>query len=409
MPKTNEQEPLFDLEPSQKESKETITGNRLSPSKLERLSGIYEIYQKSDNELSFLSEILKTEKQPSEEEILKNAKWSIYGTQVHNLIYFAQIFERAKALDRKPKETDIRNTFVYRDRQFYRTMTELLLLTDYDSPNPSQSFWNEWRMRGQDFNPKDNSSYIIKPSKIQEIWENSPVPLKDIHQLYENIKKQDEKKFNPHETLLINEVTTITNIYFPDSNLQVPSVIDEIVIPKNFPQQPIQIIDYKTGKQFKEPGIVEKKQAFLMITAVYANILSKAGNAKFGPNDWEVGHNIYEFPAFKKRSLRVLPVGSIYAEDLIKDIDTINNCIAFSYVDPLTQRRIDFTPKDTGTETQKEMAESLYYLNSLNNFYSKYKEVLGPRLRSNDSFYHLPILSKDLILRIPSAHQPPLI
>ena len=43
MPKTNEQEPLFDLEPSQKESKETIKGNRLSPSKLEKLSEIYEI------------------------------------------------------------------------------------------------------------------------------------------------------------------------------------------------------------------------------------------------------------------------------------------------------------------------------------------------------------------------------
>ena len=409
MPKTNEQDTLFDLEPLQEESKETITGNRLSPSKLEKLSLIHEMYEESDSELSFLSEMVKPEKQPSKEEILKNAKWSIYGTQVHNLMYFAQIFERAKALGRKPKEEDIRNTFVYRDRQFYRTMRELLLLTDYDSSNPSQSFWNEWRMKGQDFNPEDNSTYIIKPDEVQKIWEDSPVPLEDIHQLYESMKKEDERKFNPHETLLINEVTTITNIYFSDSNLQVPSVIDEIVIPKNFPKEPIHIVDYKTGKQFKEPGVVEKKQAFLMITAVYANILSKAGSAKFGPSDWEVGHNIYEFPAFKKRSLRVLPVGSIYAEDLIKDIDTINNCIAFSYVDPLTQRHIDFTPKDTGTETQKEMAESLYYLNSLNNFYSKYKEVLGPRLRSNDSFYHLPILSKDLILRTPSAYQPSLI
>ena len=409
MPKTNEQEPLFDLEPSQKESKETITGNRLSPSKLEKLSGIYKTYEKSDNELSFLSEILKTEKQPGEEELLKNAKWSIYGTQVHNLIYFAQIFERAKALDRKPKETDIRNTFVYRDRQFYRTMRELLLLTDYDSLNPSQSFWNEWRMKGQDFNPEDNSTCIIKPDEIQKIWEDSPVPLADIHQLYESMKKEDERKFNPHETLLINEVTTITNIYFSDSNLQVPSVIDEIVIPKNFPQQPIHIIDYKTGKQFKEPGVVEKKQAFLMIVAVYANILSKAGSAKFGPSDWEVGHNIYEFPAFKKRSLRVLPVGSIYSEDLIQDIDTINNCITFSYVNPLTQRHIDFTPKDTGTETQEEMTETLYYLNSLNNFYSKYKEVLGARLKSNDSLYHLPTLSKDLIWHSPSTYQPYLI
>ena len=409
MPKTNEQDSLFDIEPLQKESKETITGNRLSPSKLEKLSLIHEMYEESDDELSFLSEIIKPEKQPSKEEILKNAKWSIYGTQVHNLMYFAQIFERAKVLDRKPKEEDIRNTFVYRDRQFYRTMRELLLLTDYDSSNPSQSFWNEWRMKGQDFNPEDNSTYIIKPDEVQKIWEDSPVPLEDIHQLYESMKKEDERKFNPHETLLINEVTTITNIYFSDSNLQVPSVIDEIVIPKNFPKEPIHIVDYKTGKQFKEPGVVEKKQAFLMITAVYANILSKAGSAKFGPSDWEVGHNIYEFPAFKKRSLRVLPVGSIYAEDLIKDIETINNCITFSYVDPLTQRHIDFTTKESGTETQEEMAETLYYLNSLNNFYSKYKEVLGARLKSNDSLYHLPTLSKDLIWHSPSTYQPYLI
>jgi len=409
MPKTNEQDSLFDIEPLQKESKETITGNRLSPSKLEKLSLIHEMYEESDDELSFLSEIIKPEKQPSKEEILKNAKWSIYGTQVHNLMYFAQIFERAKALGRKPKEEDIRNTFVYRDRQFYRTMRELLLLTDYDSSNPSQSFWNEWRMKGQDFNPEDNSTYIIKPDEVQKIWEDSPVPLEDIHQLYESMKKEDERKFNPHETLLINEVTTITNIYFSDSNLQVPSVIDEIVIPKNFPKEPIHIVDYKTGKQFKEPGVVEKKQAFLMITAVYANILSKAGSAKFGPSDWEVGHNIYEFPAFKKRSLRVLPVGSIYAEDLIKDIETINNCITFSYVDPLTQRHIDFTTKESGTETQEEMAETLYYLNSLNNFYSKYKEVLGARLKSNDSLYHLPTLSKDLIWHSPSTYQPYLI
>lgn len=166
MPKTDAQEPLFDLEPIQKENKETTTGNRLSPSQLEKLSIIHEIYEKSDNELSFLSEMIKTEKQPSKEEILKNAKWSIYGTQVHNLIYFAQIFKRAEILKRKPKETDIRSTFVYRDEPFYKTMAQLLSLTDYNSPNPSLSFWNEWRMKGQNFIPKKDSSYIIKSNEI---------------------------------------------------------------------------------------------------------------------------------------------------------------------------------------------------------------------------------------------------
>jgi len=409
MPKTNEQEPLFDLEPSQKESQETITGNRLSPSKLEKLSIIHEIYEKSDNELSFLLEMIKTEKQPSKEEILKNAKWSIYGTQVHNLIYFAQIFERAKALDRKPKETDIRNTFVYRDEPFYKTMAQLLSLTDYNSSNPSLSFWNEWRMKGQDFNSKDNFSYVIKPKVIQEIWENSPVPLKDIHQLYENIKEQDEKKFNPHETLLINEVTTITNIYFPDSSLQVPSVIDEIQIPKNFPKEPIHIVDYKTGKQFKEPGIAEKRQAFLMIIAVYTNIFNKAGGITFGTNDWELAHNTYEFPTFKKRSLRILPIGSVYTGDLIKDIDTINNCITFSYVDPITQRYIDLKPKNLGIQTKNEITDTLYYLNSLNDFYSQHKKILRSKIKSRNSFYHLPTLSKDLTSQQSRQYQHDLI
>jgi propanediol dehydratase small subunit len=55
-------------------------------------------------------------------------------------MYFAQIFERAKALDRKPKERILEIHLYIEDRQFYRTMRELLLLTDYDSLNPSQSF-----------------------------------------------------------------------------------------------------------------------------------------------------------------------------------------------------------------------------------------------------------------------------
>lgn len=210
------------------------------------------------------------------------------------------------------------------------------------------------------------------------------------------MEQEGEKKLNPYEALLINEVATITNIYFPNSNLQVPSVIDEIQIPKNFPKEPIHIVDYKTGKQFKEPSIAEKRQAFLMIIAVYTNILNKAENITFGTNDWELAHNIYEFPTFKKRSLRILPIGSVYAEDLIKDINTINNCIAFSYVDPLTQRHIDLKPKNLGIQTENEITDTLYYLNSLNDFYSKHKKILRPKMKSKDSYYHLPALSKDL-------------
>jgi len=409
MPKTNEQDSLFEIDSLQEESEEKITGNRLSPSQLEKLILIHEMYEKSDNELSFLSEIIKPEKQPTKEEILKNAKWSIYGTQIHNLMYFAQIFKRAEVFNRKPKETDIRNTFVYRDEPFYKTMAQLLSLTDYNSSNQSLSFWNEWRMKGQDFNPKDHSPYIIKPAEIQEIWENSPVPLNHISELYKHMGQEDEKKLNPSETLLINEVTTITNIYFPNSNLQVPSVIDEIQIPKNFPKEPIHIVDYKTGGQLKEPSITEKKQALLMIIAVYTNILNKAEDITFGTNDWELAHNTYEFPTFRKRSLRVLQTGSVYAEDFIKHIDIINDCIAFSYVDPITQRHIDLTPKKLGIQTETEITDSLCYLHSLNDFYSKHKKILRPKMKSRNSFYHLPTLLKDLTHTQLHPYQPDLI
>ncbi len=394
MDKTDIQDTLFDLEPVQNEIEDDKTkGNRLSPSQIEIISQIYEKYNNSNNEISFLFDILKP-KEINRNEILKNAKWSIYGTQIHNLTYFTQIFERARRLDRDPIPSDFRNTFIYKNNDFYTVMEELLNLTDMKCSNPAQAFWNEWRMNEQDFTPKKENSYLIKPEEIQRIWENNPIPLKDIEEFNTHVHKIDEKKLNPYETMVINEVTVITNIYFPNSSMQVPAVIDEICIPKNFPNEPIQIIDYKTGKQFKQPEFKEKVQIFLMMSAVYTNILDKVNSIKFMPSEWEIAHNVYEFPFLKKRRLKNNLIGSVYFENLIQSIDIFNNYFNFSYINPITQEKININTKDIGIDATEGMNNMIWYLENLNIFYTKYKEILKKRLKNENLPYFLPTFSK---------------
>ena len=43
----------------------------------------------------------------------------------------------------------------------------------------------------------------------------------------------------------------ITNIDFGDRNMQLISIPDEVRIPNDWPNSPIEIIDYKTGYEFK--------------------------------------------------------------------------------------------------------------------------------------------------------------
>ncbi len=371
--------------------REETHGNRISPSQIENLSYLYDQYLKSPNEKDFFHNVLLEKPLEREKELL-SAKWSIYGTQFHQLQYFTQLFERVKYLNRYPSYNDFMYTFPYRESDYYDGLLKLLDFTDLkNSEDVSQAYWNEWRMNGQDFTPKRRSRYMITPSTIRLMWENGVIPLSDLTQFNINKKNIDREKLNPEQTVLINEVFTITNIFFNDLNLQVGSYIDEICIPKEFPNKPIHIIDYKTGKQFKQPEYKERVQIFLMMTGVLANILDRVKTVKFNYSDWDIVHNTIDLPFFSKRELLNPLRSSIYFDDIIQSSDIYNNCFKFSYIDPLTQRCIDIDTKDIGLGTPEDIHDMLMYLDRINNFYSKYKSILRPKISGKLSSYSLPV------------------
>ncbi len=233
---------------------------------------------------------------------------------------------------------------------------------------------------------------ILYPSnKIRNMWENDTIPLRDLESFFNNTSRIPDKNLNPNKTLLINEVLSISNIFFNDSNLQVPTVIDEICIPEDFPKSPIQIIDYKTGKQFKKPEFKEKIQIFLMMSAVLVNVLDKAYSVKFGLNEWDIVHNTRDFPFFTKRNLRNNLIGNIYFYEIINCVRQLNENIKFAYVNPITQERIDINTEDVYLDSEKSIKDILMYLNSVNKFYIKHKDIVKKALHTNKYLYTLPI------------------
>lgn len=366
-----------------------LPGCRISPSQFETVSHLYESFREED-ESRFLRQIHKIH-EIENTKALENAHWSIYGTQMHYLMYFTLLFKRSQTLNRYPTYNDFKVTFPYRDREYYFALLKISDLSDFESDNPSQTYWNEWRMNGQDFTPKNHSNYIISPFTIKEMWENGSIPLNDIDEFNINTSNIPKDKLDPDKTLVINEVLSITNILFNDSNLQVPTVIDEICIPKDFPKSPIQIIDYKTGKQFKQPEYKERVQIFLMMTAVLVNILDRAHSIGFNRNQWNITHNSRDFPFFTKNKLTNNLIGSVHFDQLIDCIDQYKESMRFSYINPLTQESIDVDMKDIYLDTQDSIKDMLMYLNSINNFYIKNKEVIKKKLDSTKNIYTLPV------------------
>jgi len=380
-----------------KTSPEKQTGSRITPSQIEKLTDFYELRKKSNSEESFLKQ-LELEQQPQEKEsLIENAKNSIYGTQLHYLQYFAELFSRSSKFNRLPIYQDFQFTFPNKDTLFYESMIDILTLSaDYSETEDEyiQNFWNEWRMNKQDFTPKKHKRYVVEPSIIRDIWENGVIPLEDIKTFKTNFTQTDKEKLDPRNALLMNELLLITNLYLKDGNLQIPTMIDEIIIPKDFPNKPIKIIDYKTGKQFKYPEQKEQIQIFLMMTSVVASIMDKAKIINYNLSSWDATHNSKNipFPFFMKRGLihDIRPIGSIQKENFENLENVFTSLIEFSYINPLTQEEIKIDANEIGLGNKEDISNILSYLNDLTNFYSEYKHILKHLVSSENSPYTLP-------------------
>ncbi len=370
-----------------------IPGARINPSKIENLSEIYSQFSETNSLESIFNEKLQ-----DKSSIERNARNSIYGTLIHNLKYFTDIFSTTYNLGRIPNEKDFRSVFINKKDNYYYAMMKIMSETinqgiTKDPVINAHMFWNIWRRNGQDYTPHKHKNFLISPDQIRYMWENHTIPNRDIdlfitnnaNNRYENIP------FTANETFLL------LNLYFPTCNLQMPTYIDRIEIDKD-PKKPIKIIDYKTGKQFKEPEFREKVQIFLMTLAVFINLIDKTDDIDYSVSDWNITHstNNIPLPRFKESSSVIKKglLGSIESEYIIDMIELIKNNIEFSYINPVTTEEMKIDLNSTFFKNTSDTSNILDYLNRLTEFYIKYKEILNTKLSNRNTPYALPVFPR---------------
>lgn len=368
-------------------------GNRISVSKLESLVPLYDAYLEKPNggKLFEVGRSLMVGKEQDDYQLLKNAESAIYGTQIHQLQYITQLFDRCEALWKEPGKEDFSYTFGFKSLEYYKSLERISKLTPKrEGFTKAENFWLTWRLNGHDFSPKSNNYKRISPSRVKSIWENEELAMRilnDFRKGRENMKLED---INPERVMLMNEGMLITNIDFQSRSMQLISTPDEIRVPKDFPTNPVHIIDYKTGYQFKKPGRVEKLQIFLMKVGVLANILSKQKSITFSQSVWELAHNTYRLPNIQERDLLNKSIEFLHESDLRAASGDLDSYIKFSYVNPATQRSIDVTDQDLGIVGENNSDKMIDYIKGLNEFYGKQRKLLNPLLKRRSSEYSLP-------------------
>jgi len=378
------------------ETEKSLEGNRLSVSQFENLIPTFNKCTESNSELEILEYLKKKEvKEPNVERTRKNAKASIRGTQLHQLQYFHQLFSRVEQLGRGVGLDDFSKTFPNMGDRYYQTLQTIHGLVD-NTEDPIE-YWDAWRLNGHDFTLPEGVTTIISPEEIKEMWEESAVTKEDVDNFSQNKGKIEDEKLNPNNSLLVNETKFVTNMNLESGNLQVPTIVDELVIPREFPYKPIQLIDYKTGKQFREPGKIDRLQIFLMMTSVLTNVFFRIEDIQWGKGMWEIAHDRLQLPFIPPRKyFNDIAVGKISKEDILRESDFFRSMISFKYINPLTQESIEVSANDIGVDTNEGVSNFLVYLDELNKFNTKYKKVLIERFKKGKSLpYRRPEFGYD--------------
>ena len=389
----------------EEEKKDNYEGASLSPTSIVKIIPLYESYghlppviQKEK-----IFEYKQKGKEITKDRILLNAKSSIYGTLIHNLEYFAEIFSERPEItleylettfprqENKKKEDNNDDIFYYSLLKIQELANKEYGLSE-DSFENALNFWNMWRLNGQDYKPKGKDGAILNALDIKNIWENDIIPLEHINIFRKNF--QNNYKNNSSQN--IYERMFGRNINFENSNLKTTSFIDKISIPTDYPDKPIKIIDFKTGKQFKYPNKAEKLQIFLMSICAYCNLIDHIDKKLSTKKVWDMVHDSPNSKYLKILNKDLLSnkkkmYTSISHYEIINFYENIAEKIQFSYINPLTQQEIVIDLKnDLGLNSYKDIISLLKYIEQLNEFYISNKEVLKSIINNKNPAFLLP-------------------
>ncbi len=381
------------LDYDESSEKEVKNGNRISVSRLESLVPLYNASQEDPTGLALLrlSRSLNNRIEECDEKILRNAKSSILGTQLHQLQYITQLFARSAFFDRLPDGTDFYSTFPFRSFEYTHSLARIMEIMENDPYySIAENYWRAWRLNGHDFNPKNNGYRRITPLEIRVMWEEEELGNKIMNDFRKGSVNMKMDDINPERVMIINEGLIITNIDFGGRNMQFISYPDEIRIPKDLLISPVEIIDYKTGLQFRKPDEAEQLQILFTKFAVYANIIRNTEKLRFSQTAWEVVHERFRFPIMVNRKLQNPIRNYLSEEDLRVLWGDLDRLIKFSYVDPSTQRRMEITNSDLGIEMEGDYLKKIDYMRGLNDFYGVNKKFLSSLIKRGNNDYSLP-------------------
>ncbi len=401
----------FKTEQIQKED----TGSRITPSSLETIIHYHYQYKRLQEREKLTGETLETRfltmlnsnKPFKEDKELENAKDSIKGTHLHNLTYANSLFYRASVFNKVPELEDIKTIFPFKDEEYYEGLLKILNMTLDESltQNPldnAQDFWNIWRLNGQNFLPNGKRCRIT-PTQVKRIWERDLIAPGVFNLTRESfIEKQDN--IDPTKTLVMNEVPLVLNTYFPETNIQICTNIDEIRITPSS-DTPIHIIDYKTGREFyKEKGYEENLQVFMMALAVFTKFADEVYELDTQTSDWDL-----RYPKEKttKKPLTFKNKKVLSKRRNVKSIEhwqipelPFRDFIKFSYINPVTQQENEIDLKQVGLGDEDSIQKKLKTLEYYHDFYLRYKQKgMRDKINGSTDFYTYPKFPSEEFLK----------
>ena len=125
--------------------------------------------------------------------------------------------------------------------------------------------------------PKHAKSSIIPPSEIKQIWRDNPIMKNSIKDIQENIRrKQNPIEADVNKSVLLSDIQTILNMDLETNRLQISPLIHSLRIPLTYPNEPMNIILYKTYELPDTPQQIpesQKLQLFLDAIAIKMTVV----------------------------------------------------------------------------------------------------------------------------------------
>ncbi len=361
-------------------------------------------------------------KEESKENLKEEASREIFEQQTRNLIYFTQIYQRAGQLDRDPTTRDFLNTFPSKGIDHIADLHNIAKQKEVKSQSTpeqkAEKFWEVWK-DSQIFHPikkqftysaptkkiKLAESTILSPTEVKNSWNNNTLMREKLDRILYNAHNPKKlKDIDVHKYLIINDVNIISNITLENSRLQIVPLIHGIHIPINYPEEPMEIIYYKTGtvpNRADNLKTSQKLQLFLSTLCTKMTIDSLIDKGIVTYTAWDLlDSSKKEFPQFSKHNMSFSNpfLNKMNIEEILEHSlgdRSIRNSVVTTMYNPITNRKLTLRPKDIFLGDRKDILCALSKIEEITKYYIEHKQELKKLSKSKVKHYNMPKFTTD--------------